>query len=400
MGARFERVGATGANAVQYVSLGNQSLDANAGWGGINVPLAYASLTDGSYKVSLVTREKGTDWIGALHAASVPDYVILTATGGSYSVKNISESHLTISNVKLYTDLYSGRAAKMSFRVANESDVEIAGAVAPIMLNGNTPVAQGECVFVDLMPGESSDEELIFTLQTTNGFSVNKQYNFCLYNPCDNYVYGSLGNMAVQSEPAEASLRCTSFTLAGANPVTDKTNMRFTASVECLSGYLTSPLMLVIFREASTGYVNEVQKSFEDYLFLSSGQSASTTAVLDFSQGAVGENYMAAVYNPSDTSNPLDMLAFTLSPQSGVEAVGDNSQLSVAYSRAVASAVVVSGAEITRVSVSGADGRTIPVAVIYNGTTAVADLSEAPSGVVVISASDASGAVKVVKVVL
>ena len=158
--------------------------------------------------------------------------------------------------------------------------------------------------------------------------------------------------------------------------------------------------MLVIFREASTGYVNEVQKSFEDYLFLSSGQSASTTAVLDFSQGAVGENYMAAVYNPSDTSNPLDMLAFTLSPQSGVEAVGDNSQLSVAYSRAVASAVVVSGAEITRVSVSGADGRTIPVAVIYNGTTAVADLSEAPSGVAVISASDASGAVKVVKVVL
>lgn len=400
IGARFERVGATGANAVQYVSLGNQSLDVNAGWGGVNVPLTYASLTDGNYKVSLVTREKGADWLGALHAASVPDYLILTMSGNGYSVKNVSESHLTITNVKLYTDLYSGRAAKMSFRVTNESDVEIAGAVAPIMLSGNTPVAEGECVFVDLLPGESSDEELIFTLQTAKGFSVNTQYNFCLYNPCDNYVYGSLGNMAVKSAPADASLRCTSFTLAGANPVTDKANMRFTANVECRSGYLTAPLMLVIFRETSTGYVNEVQKSFEDYLFLSSGQSASTTAVLDFSQGAVGENYMAAVYNPSDTSNPLDMLEFTLSTQSGVEAVGDDSQLSVAYSRAVASAVVVSGAEITRVSVSGVDGRTIPAAVTYNGTTAVVDLSQAPSGVAVISASDATGAVKVAKVVL
>ncbi len=135
VGAKFEKVGATGAGAVQYVNLGEMSLNPMQGWSGLRIPYTYASLTDGTYKVSLVTRS-GSQWYDALHSISVPDYVLLTKKGDAYSAANAPVSRFTVTNVKLLTDLYAGEAAKMSFTVTNDSETEIAGAVAPLLMTG------------------------------------------------------------------------------------------------------------------------------------------------------------------------------------------------------------------------------------------------------------------------
>lgn len=401
VGARFEKVGATGANAVQYLNMGEQSLDRLAGWGGVTVPYTYASLTDGTYKVSLVTRQDGGQWLEALHAEANPDYTLLTRSGNSYTVADVSVSRFSISDVRLDTELYYEKAARISFRVSNESDVEVAGAVAPILLNGNSPVAEGECVFLDLMPGESVEQSMVFTLRYTSSFKTGTPYEFCLYNPCDDSVYGSIGKMPVKASPGAASLTCTSFDIDGGWVVSDKSDIRFTASVKCTSGYFADALMLVVFRDAGQSYVNEVQRSFNDYMFLSSGESAATTATLDFSQGVAGTYYLAAAYDPGQRSDPLNTCQFIISKDSGVEAAGsDSAPLTVFYNRSLSAAVITSGYDITSVSLNGIDGRQLAADVALNGTSATVGLSAFSGGIVVVTATDASGAVVTRKLAL
>lgn len=398
VGARFEKVGATGNGAVQYVNLGEVSLDAMQGWRGLDIPYGYASLTDGTYKVSLVTRN-GSEWLEALHMLSVPDYVLLTKKGNAYTAADVAPAHFTVSGAKMLTPLYYGKAAKMTFTVTNNSDMEIAGAVAPALLTAqSSPVALGECVFLDLLPGESSNEELVFTMQYTKQFEVGKEYEFVLYNPCDNSIYGSLGQARVSEAPSNPSLTCQSFTLSSGNPVADKTDMRFSATVKCTAGYLASPLMLVIFEESNGQYVNVSQTFFEDYLFLDAGLSATTEARLDFSQGSAGVRYLAAVYNPYVTGTPLSTIPFAIS-QSGVDRTSAE-VLSIVRPEGGQMALVTSPAKIERVTVVGIDGRQLPAEVAYDGNSAAVDLSGCGRGVVVITATDAGGDVATVKTVL
>ncbi len=389
VGAKFEKVGATGAGAVQYVNLGEMSLNPMQGWSGLRIPYTYASLTDGTYKVSLVTRS-GSQWYDALHSISVPDYVLLTKKGDAYSAANAPVSRFTVTNVKLLTDLYAGEAAKMSFTVTNDSETEIAGAVAPLLMTGGYEMTGiGESVFLDLMPGESSDEELVFTMRYTDKFKVGESYLFGIYDPCDNSVYGTIGNMSVKPSPGTPALGCSSFTLTSGNPVADRADMRFSATVSCSSGYLASPLVLVIFKTEGDGFTNVSQSSFEDYLFLGKGQSATTEARLDFSQGVAGVGYMAAVYNPHVNSRPLSMIPFTIS-QSGVENV-EAAGLSIASVAGLPTVVVTSDAAIEAVSVIGVDGRQLNAVVAYDGNIATVDLSGCHRGIAVITATDASG---------
>jgi hypothetical protein len=398
VGAKFEKVGATGAGAVQYVNLGEMSLNPMQGWSGLRIPYTYASLTDGTYKVSLVTRS-GSQWYDALHSISVPDYVLLTKKGDAYSAANAPVSRFTVTNVKLLTDLYAGEAAKMSFTVTNDSETEIAGAVAPLLMTGGYEMTGiGESVFLDLMPGESSDEELVFTMRYTDKFKVGESYLFGIYDPCDNSVYGTIGNMSVKPSPGTPALGCSSFTLTSGNPVADRADMRFSATVSCSSGYLASPLVLVIFKTEGDGFTNVSQSSFEDYLFLGKGQSATTEARLDFSQGVAGVGYMAAVYNPHVNSRPLSMIPFTIS-QSGVENV-EAAGLSIASVAGLPTVVVTSDAAIEAVSVIGVDGRQLNAVVAYDGNIATVDLSGCHRGIAVITATDASGVSKTMKIVL
>ncbi len=398
VGAKFEKVGATGAGAVQYVNLGEMSLNPMQGWSGLRIPYTYASLTDGTYKVSLVTRS-GSQWYDALHSISVPDYVLLTKKGDAYSAANAPVSRFTVTNVKLLTDLYAGEAAKMSFTVTNDSETEIAGAVAPLLMTGEYEMTGiGESVFLDLMPGESSDEELVFTMRYTDKFKVGESYLFGIYDPCDNSVYGTIGNMSVKPSPGTPALGCSSFTLTSGNPVADRADMRFSATVSCSSGYLASPLVLVIFKTEGDGFTNVSQSSFEDYLFLGKGQSATTEARLDFSQGVAGVGYMAAVYNPHVNSRPLSMIPFTIS-QSGVENV-EAAGLSIASVAGLTTVVVTSDAAIEAVSVIGVDGRRLNAVVAYDGNIATVDLSGCHRGIAVITATDASGVSKTMKIVL
>ncbi len=398
VGAKFEKVGATGAGSVQYVNLGEMSLNPMQGWSGLRIPYTYASLTDGTYKVSLVTRS-GSQWYDALHSISVPDYVLLTKKGDAYSAANAPVSRFTVTNVELLTDLYAGEAAKMSFTVTNDSETEIAGAVAPLLMTGGYEMTGiGESVFLDLMPGESSDEELVFTMRYTNKFKVGESYLFGIYDPCDNSVYGTIGNMSVKPSPGTPALGCSSFTLTSGNPVADRADMRFSATVSCSSGYLASPLVLVIFKTEGDGFTNVSQSSFEDYLFLGKGQSATTEARLDFSQGVAGVGYMAAVYNPHVNSRPLSMIPFTIS-QSGVENV-EAAGLSIASVAGLPTVVVTSDAAIEAVSVIGVDGRQLNAVVAYDGNIATVDLSGCHRGIAVITATDASGVSKTMKIVL
>lgn len=403
-GVKFERVESAGKPDVQYINLGEQSLTSMSGWGSISIPYSYytnyVKLTDGTYKISLVTSENASTWYGAYHSPNVPDYALLTKSGTDYTIANVSTSSFSISDVRLLSELYYGKAAKMSLRISNESEQEIVGAVAPVLLKGNIPVAEGECVFLDLMPGESVEQTMVFTLQYTSAFQVGTAYDLSLYNPCDNSVYCTLGKETVSAVPATTSLSCTSFTIDGSNPVTDASDIRFSASLKCSAGYFADVPMLVIFRISGNDFVNEAQKSFSDYLFLSQGESGTSTATIDFSQGVVGESYLAAVYDPSSRQQPLDMINFTLAPGAGVEAVNAGESLAIIVDRGSAMALIQSDAEVTSVTVAGVDGRVMPVDVVYNGIQAVADLSSLPHGIVVISASDASGAVKVIKLAL
>lgn len=92
------------------------------------------------------------------------------------------------------------------------------------------------------------------------------------------------------------------------------------------------------------------------------------------------------------------MIPFTIS-QSGVENV-EAAGLSIASVAGLTTVVVTSDAAIEAVSVIGVDGRRLNAVVAYDGNIATVDLSGCHRGIAVITATDASGVSKTMKIVL
>lgn len=154
----------------------------------------------------------------------------------------VNPGEITVVSSELLTGLFEGCSAKLRMDVANNSDVEVAEALAPALLSGNALVAAGGGIYFDLMPGESDSRELVFDFAISQSFRPNTTYTCCLYNPETSVVRYNLGNVQVLSNPGKPKLTATSFNLEGGTAAADCSRLHFIADIKCILAILPARL--------------------------------------------------------------------------------------------------------------------------------------------------------------
>ena len=94
------------------------------------------------------------------------------------------------------------------------------------------------------------------------------------------------------SGPVEVSV--TGFSVVSPAPITDRSSVRFSLSLECTSGYFSDAYHIVIFPDAE-GLVSSVDSKSAPYFYLGAGQSETKTFDVDLSSLEYGK-YLAKVY--------------------------------------------------------------------------------------------------------
>ena len=94
------------------------------------------SLADGKYKVTLASKQIGDEeaqWLPVLVPWSYKNYVLLTVSGGAYSVQKCRRPP---DGFRLDCDkrLYAGKYVGLKALISNDSDIELSEAVTPMLL--------------------------------------------------------------------------------------------------------------------------------------------------------------------------------------------------------------------------------------------------------------------------
>lgn len=352
--------------------------------------------SDGTYRVSMAYRASEEDeWIDCHVANGVVGYAYVTKEGDTFTFSAPAEAGMPEVTLEFTTPLYYNVASKANITIANNNESEYLGAVQPVLIDAdNNVVAQADNVFVDLMPGESFSNETVFTFTYSDTFATNTEYTLEVIDQATSKVLGTFGTVTV-TEVEAGTITCTSFTYDDALS-TDKDNLHFTAEITCTEGYASGSVYLGLYQLVDDNYNMLYYGTFTEPLFLSSGESATIHATASMPSAEQNTTYLATpFYNGKQLVSRL--LRFTIPVVTGVESVAADNSLAVTFDRLTATAHVSSAATVTNVEVFGIDGRMLPATITYNGTAANIDLSNIASGIAVIRATDASGAVRTQK---
>ncbi|MDE6527638.1 MAG: hypothetical protein K2L78_01150, partial [Muribaculaceae bacterium] len=404
LGIKVEPVEGTEGGTI-YVDSRNYAditLENGYGWRNSSFQFDISGVPDGTYKVSMVTKNTALPaqgWTPTLCRMNQAGYVILKK-GAVSTVSSVNPGVLDVSSASLLTGLYIRGYAKLNMSVANNSEFEVAEALAPALQSGNSLVAMGAGIYFDLLPGESSDRDLVFQFAYTKAFKTNTNYTLCLLNPETYEVRHIIGTVKVLDDPGTLRLSATSFALEGGTTAVDcGKNLRFTADVKCLAGYMAMPVSVAVTPKdggatLAYGYSSEP-------LFIEVGQTASAEISLPFSEGVPGTTYTAYLcYEDDNGLNPLRSMTFTVGT-AGVDTVtAAGNGVEISYDRASRRAGVSAAAGVKAVKAFSATGAELAVPVEMTGNNAVLDFSNAGTGIVIVTAVDAAGESETAKFVL
>jgi len=175
-GAMFEPLDET-AGEKKAFSMSDKNIEITPGYGTgpsyftLSLNLDAAGLADGTYKVSVVTRDYTDDnaeWMPVRPLSGYFGYIFLTKSGSQYTVQNEEMPQLHIVDGNILGTLYYGTLCKVNVTVKNDYDIEIAKGFAPILfyeLDGkNYAFFLGQSVFISVPPHQSVTKEWVTDL--------------------------------------------------------------------------------------------------------------------------------------------------------------------------------------------------------------------------------------------
>lgn len=175
-GAMIEPLDGTQGEKKAY-SVSDREIEIVSGYGtgpshfDSSLDLAQANLADGTYKVSVVTRDYTKDdaaWMPVRPLHGYFDYLILTKNGTKYTVQNEEMPQLHIVDGNIVGTLYYGTLCKVNVTVKNDYDTEIAKGFAPILFYQSEGKSYafflGQSLFISVPPHSSVTKEWITDL--------------------------------------------------------------------------------------------------------------------------------------------------------------------------------------------------------------------------------------------
>ncbi len=375
------------------------------GFSQFSFPKSYMSpLANGSYNVRILTKNEGSDqWLPILHNINIPDYVVITKNGSSLTYANPTPATLTCVSADFAVPFCFYTTGKMSVEVKNSTDTEVPANLSVALLSGSTVVARSGGSFFDLLPGKSETRTFEFVMTYSDSFSFNATYDLALYDTMSGQILKKFGTTKT-SLGTQPVITCQNFTMEGSTTAAALDNINFDATFTCTTGSYANDIVIGIFPSVGGNAVADAVA--QETLFLNTGESGQSHFHLDLSSlCSLNTYYLALPYYlnyklalnqitpellPAAADNQV--IRFKATAYSGIEAVAaDEAELRVYYNPSLKTAVVNGPADIAAVTVFAADGSMIPVTVAADGSTATVDMAAAPTGIVIVRATDVSG---------
>lgn len=381
---------------------------------------------DGRYKVTVAAKDatsKDSKWAPVVCPINCSNYCFVTKNGTSYAIEYEPEKIATIESAEFLTPLYDGEAFKLRFTITNPTDVELTQTVAPGLLK------QGEFQYIamglpiTLKPGETVTRELtsIFVKQNSTLSSIlPSKFSLKFLNLDDGEVFKYSQSGVTLEKATSSTVSISNFTVKNSEVggklnngmdyyvISDPENMDVTVDVTCEKGYFGKELYCFLFENGGGSSSNYIILS--PIATLNEGETATMGGKFYFGDYDPEMIYILSLaYVNGNSLSLLDdiltdpdanMFVFIVDEESGVAKVlTDDGILTVDYDAASSIAKISSGADIVSVKAVGIDGKEMNIKVDRNGATATADLSELPSGIFILVASDADQRAKAVKIV-
>lgn len=311
-------------------------LSPSYGYGTYNATIS-SSLPNGTYTVTPAFLPNGSSkWVDVLAPLSGVRALTMTVSNGYATFSDAPGAQLSVSGFKLNSTLYLDTNFKATMTLSNVGSAEYYGQLSMALLDsdGNLVDQTQSALAVDIEAGESTTADFIgsFASRVSTSTGVMQvpagSYTLVVFDIMTGsvvYVYPT--TVQVQAAPSSTSLTVSNFALAnGVNgEVSNPSDIRFTGTVRCSSGYFGNQLKVAIFPEGATS--TSIISSTE-FLFLSAGQSSTFSATVDLTGAESGARYFAAVFSPTNTQL-TNGLYFTINDQAGIEdaRIEDNSDI-------------------------------------------------------------------------
>lgn len=371
------------------------------GYGATDYQVALPALASGTYEVYPVCRPTGNGassaWLDIRQRMGNPGYLVLTADGGSYAVTTASIELPKASNVKAVSKIFANCAYEITADLSNVAPFEmfmpVASGFATLANNQLSIISRGDVLRLDLNVGET--ENFTFTGTVGNASTTAGEYYFVIFDPDRGEVI-YYAKVPVEANPGKAEISCSSFTIDGAAGAVNAAAIKFNADVSVTSGYLAEPLVIAFFDSESSTSIDIARFPVA---YLAAGQSASLTTTYNFTMGKPGKTYMAGLFDPSDTSNMLSSLSFTVGSSSGVDNVDAEGGV-IAINPGYDAVAIAAPAGISSFEMYGLDGSRVPVSVEAGATALSISYAGFAPGVYAVRVTDLTGHSKTQKIVV
>lgn len=358
---------------------------------------------DGTYRVRVISRTSATAaWMPVLHNLNYTDYVTVQYTGGSASIYTGSGSggEWSLSNLRLDGELYLNTPASYTITLTNTTGQPQSLTVAPALLseqNGDLYIiAYAKAVTITVPSGTSKDYTVDFDLTYYNGFETETDYYFCIYDPESMNMYDRLDQMVRVHDEIVPVYECRNLMLEGDIQAIDPANMHLTAEVICTNTDATTRFTVALWDSDL-----ELLGTLESDMFtLLKGVEQTLDIRLQYGSATPDATYYFTVHNDSGELIS-DILGFkTKGTNSGTDSMTSAyGALEITYDPLSHTATATSGHGMAGMDAYNTAGMKLRGATAIDGEKAETDL-EGLSGVVIITATDASGAKATKKVVL
>ncbi len=339
-------------------------------------------IPDGEYIVSPVFRGASGEWTDIPVRISDASSVHMNVSGGICTFTDISGTEVEILNLKARTPFYLGCDFHITAKASNRSEEEFYGVISAVLAepDTDTPVALGDNFSLDLQGGQSEDIEYISAFERfmPGQEPVAGIYKLYFVDTDTGRILGDGIEVELHARPENVVVAVTGLTLAdGRTTDVDKTELSFSATVDCTEGYFGGTLTVAIFPYThDSSEMRSVATFTSEPLFVEAGASVRMTAGGDFAEGEENRTYMAVVFDgQTQISNPL---LFTLA-RDKVDVRGVESRDEVRlYPNPVEGLLYVeSGSRVLSLSVYSAVG----AVVLHNRGESQIDMSSLPSGI-------------------
>ena len=182
-----------------------------------------ANLADGTYKLTLVTRDPSYEdapWEEVLVTYGYCNYTLLTVQNGAYSLANQPAKTLSFEDMTFVNSLYYGKNTMMKGKVVNNTDLDLTVCIQPILVANNKRQFEGDMMLVSASPQQDVEQEWIVTFYTVAGadpFINGNKYTLQIVDKITGKLLGTFGEVEMSSVSGNLSVKVDNFAIEGAS---------------------------------------------------------------------------------------------------------------------------------------------------------------------------------------